>query len=122
MARARLWGDVTVAAAVLALALLAFALRGCGTDEARTLTVTTPTETRVISLGEATTLSFAGRDGLTVTVEVADGAARVCAAACPDHVCINTGWLTRAGETAACVPAGIMLQIGGDREVDAVAE
>lgn len=33
---------------------------------------------------------------------------------CPDQICVNTGWISRPGQVAVCVPAGIILKITGD--------
>lgn len=42
-------------------------------------------------------------------------------AACPDKLCVRTGKLSRAGEAAVCLPAGITVRIEGDnRQIDAV--
>lgn len=40
---------------------------------------------------------------------------------CPDLVCVNTGWLKRQGQIAACIPNKILIKIvGSDDEVDVV--
>jgi hypothetical protein len=33
---------------------------------------------------------------------------------CPDKVCIKTGWISKPGQSAACVPAGIIIKITGE--------
>jgi hypothetical protein len=47
---------------------------------------------------------------------------RICfmEADCPDRVCVNTGWISRPGQVAACLPAGVVIKIIGtdDDEVD----
>lgn len=41
---------------------------------------------------------------------------------CPDQVCVRTGTLTRAGQTAVCLPNRVIVRLrGGEPEVDAVA-
>lgn len=32
---------------------------------------------------------------------------------CPDQICVNTGWISRPGQVAACVPAGVIVKITG---------
>ncbi len=43
-------------------------------------------------------------------------------AECSDKVCINTGRLTNRGDTAACLPAGVVVTIenGAKSQVDAI--
>lgn len=39
---------------------------------------------------------------------------------CPDHICIRTGILKNAGDTAACVPNKTCVYIKGREKIDAV--
>ena len=43
-----------------------------------------------------------------------NGRIRFLEAECPDHVCVDTGWLTRAGGTAACLPARVLVRLEGN--------
>lgn len=43
-----------------------------------------------------------------------NGQIRFLEAECPDHVCVDTGWLTRAGGTAACLPARVLVRLEGN--------
>lgn len=57
----------------------------------------------------------------TCVVRVEDGRACILSSDCPDQVCVHTGWLTRAGQSAVCVPNRIAVVVRGDgAEVDAV--
>lgn len=85
------------------------------------VTVTTPTAVCTLPLTADVTRVFTGQNGLTVTVQVKDGQARALCADCPDKLCVRSGWLCKAGQTAACLPAGILIRITGETEVDAVA-
>lgn len=58
------------------------------------------------------------------TVAVEPGSIRFARASCPDQVCVNTGALTQAGDTAACVPAGAVITLyapDGGASYDAIA-
>ena len=44
-----------------------------------------------------------------------NGRIRVLEADCPDKVCVVTGWLSRPGQTAACVPGRLMVRIIADK-------
>ena len=118
-------GDLWIAAAVLSAALLFLLLRAAFTPPGQAAELTTPDGVQTLSLSEDTVLTLTGRGGLRVTVEVSGGAVRFSESGCPDQVCVRSGWLKKAGDTAACVPAGILLRVTGDgdggAEVDVIA-
>lgn len=115
-------GDWVVLAATVVTALgMGLALLLFSADGGQAV-VTTPTETVTLPLTQDTVRSFTGKNGIVVTVEVANGAVRVRESDCPDHVCVNTGAISRGGASAACVPAGITVTVTADGEVDAVAD
>lgn len=60
---------------------------------------------------ERHTYTFDGAYPLTIVAE--NGAVWFAEASCPDRVCVQSGKLTRAGESAACLPAGIVVRICG---------
>ena len=120
-------GDLLVLGVVLAMALGWLGWRAARPQTGHRVTIETPDGTRVLPLAQDTTLTLTGRNDISVTIAIADGAARFVASGCPDHVCVNTGRVARPGATAACVPAGVVVRIDGgadtstDGEVDAVA-
>ena len=66
------------------------------------------------------TLSLTGENGVEVTITFTPQGAAVTASTCPDQVCVQTGLLTRAGESAICLPARVTLRLeGGGDSVDA---
>ncbi len=54
------------------------------------------------------------------TLLIENGAVSFCEADCSDKVCVNTGKLTKRGDTAACLPARVVVVIenGEDSEID----
>ena len=50
-------------------------------------------------------------DGYVVHLQVRDGAIAFLDSQCPDHVCEQFGWLNKEGAWAACVPAGVSVQV-----------
>lgn len=56
------------------------------------------------------------------TVVIKNGAVCVSYASCPDHICVNTGWIEYEGEMIVCLPNKIVVTIigGEESEVDAV--
>ena len=87
----------------------------------QTLRVTTPTEDMVFSMAQDREICVDGRDGRELVIVIAAGQGFVKTADCPDQVCVKTGRLSRAGQTAACLPAGVLLSVeGGKGAPDAV--
>jgi len=47
------------------------------------------------------------------------GRIRFVDADCPDDVCVQTGWLAKEGQVAACLPNGVLIKVEGSAgEVD----
>jgi hypothetical protein len=40
---------------------------------------------------------------------------------CPDKICVHTGWLDRAGQSAACLPNKTLIVIEGSGNLDAIS-
>lgn len=54
-------------------------------------------------------------------VEVRNGRVRFISSPCRGKQCIHSGWLSHAGELAACLPNGIMVSVlGRDRHYDSI--
>lgn len=47
------------------------------------------------------------------TIEAQNGRIRFLHAKCPDQVCVHTGWITRPGQIAVCLPAKVIVKIEG---------
>jgi len=56
-------------------------------------------------------------------IKVKDGKIRVVDADCPQHLCVNMGWIQYSGQSIVCVPNKILIEIKslGPQLVDAVA-
>ncbi len=46
-------------------------------------------------------------------IEAENGRIRFLEADCPDKVCVRTGWISRNGQIAVCLPDNIMIKIEG---------
>jgi len=58
----------------------------------------------------------------TVKFKVKNGAISFIDATCPDKICQNTGYISKSGQTAVCLPKKTVLQLKGRKaEVDIVA-
>lgn len=71
------------------------------------------------ALSEPKTVEINGENGITLTVVFYPDGAQVENSACPDKLCVNCGKLTRAGETAICLPARVTLRLSGGNGIDA---
>lgn len=77
-------------------------------------------ERNLSQLTEPETHSLIGEQGIEVSIELSPQGAAVVSSTCPDQVCVKTGQLTRAGESAICLPARVTLRLEGAGEsVDA---
>lgn len=58
-----------------------------------------------------------------VTLEVKEGKIRFIDSKCPDGTCEKSGFLSKVGDTAACIPAKVIVTVNGtdETDVDAVA-
>ena len=67
-------------------------------------------------------LAVTGRIGIS-TILIDHGRARFSDSPCRNRICVHSGWLTHAGDTAVCLPNGVSLTLDGDaREaLDAIA-
>ncbi len=56
--------------------------------------------------------------GIDFDLVLEDGKIKFDESNCPDQVCVNTGFVHRSGEIAACVPAGVLVRIVGEYKTD----
>ena len=104
---------VLTAAAVLGLVLWLFAPAGkrvqVTVDGQVTMTLPLDTDTAVTIRGTVN----------ENTLTIADGAARMTAAGCPDGLCVHHGAISRGGESIVCLPNRIVVTVvGGDAALD----
>lgn len=106
-------GDLLIIAAVLVLTggLAVGIYSAASVDHVEILSAHGTTESH--PAWQAQTLRVDGPLGETL-IEIADGAARIVASPCRQKICINRGWLSHAGETAACLPNRISVTLLGD--------
>lgn len=71
-----------------------------------------------LSAGEKTVFTVPGEPQVVIAVE--NGEAWFESSGCPDQVCVRSGKLSKTGEAAACLPAGVVLRIEGRADQDAV--
>lgn len=87
----------------------------------QTAVVVTPYGEQRYSLSQTVTFTVEGNNGTVLSIEIDGGRVRVLDSSCPDQVCVHSGWLSKNGQAAACVPAGVSVRVvGGSQEIDGV--
>jgi hypothetical protein len=114
-------GDLVVLAVAAALVGASWAALWQEDGPATLATVTAPgTAPLVLPLETDTMAEVAGRLG-TSLIEVRDHRVRFTDSPCVGRLCVHAGWLDRSGQVAACLPNGVVVEVGGGRrEFDAV--
>lgn len=74
-------------------------------------------EIRRVELSSITQPETLVLDGeISVTVLLEPGQVSIVHSDCPDQICVNTGTLTRPGQSAVCLPARVAVRIVGKSE------
>lgn len=102
--------------AVVALSAYAYS----GAEAGSQVRIRGPEETYLYPIGTETDLFVKGPLGET-HVEISDGSVHVVSSPCRDKICLQAGYVSRAGEWIACLPNKVFVKIEGERtaEVDA---
>ena len=112
--------DIALLALLLALSLLPLALLRQEQQAACYADITLEGELfrRVMLTGHPGTerIAVETEKGKNI-IEVRDGSIAVVEADCPDRLCVKAGRLSHPGETAACLPHGLLLEVKGDSAV-----
>ncbi|MEJ5187425.1 MAG: NusG domain II-containing protein [Candidatus Geothermincolales bacterium] len=76
-------------------------------------------EVMKLELSENREISIRGWQGESF-LEIREGRVRMVESACPDKLCVRTGWISRPGESIVCLPNRVVLEIkapGGGPDV-----
>lgn len=69
---------------------------------------------REVPLAVDGSYSVTGADGSwLLTCVVKDGGIRVSESSCPDHLCVDMGTVSHAGETIVCLPNQVVITVRG---------
>ena len=117
----RLWNkiDIFVIALIFLASLLPLFLFS-GKDGATVVVTKNGAEYGIYSLHTDQILHLDGEHSLTVLIK--NGAVSVVDAHCPDKVCQHTAPVSKEGESIICVPAGGVVRISGEGQVDGIAQ
>ncbi len=67
-------------------------------------------------LDEDLTYEIKGYQGGSNLLVISGGEAYLTSASCPDHLCINMGKISRAGQSIICLPNRVTVEIVGDSD------
>ena len=118
-------GDIiiTLVVAAVAVVLLLSALPG-STDNLVAVITVNGEEAERIELSADMQPKVVNLEDVGVTITAQGGEVAFTYSDCPDQTCVHTGWLSKAGDIAVCIPNEVVVKIEGvsDSDIDVVAE
>lgn len=109
-------GDFLVVALIISLAVISTALFVQGEAEATRVVISKDGEVLYdVNLEEVKErLEIKNLSEYNELIVIEDGKVRFERSNCPDQVCVRTGWISKPGQAAVCLPAGIIVKIVGE--------
>lgn len=68
--------------------------------------------------GYTDTLTITDEDGHSNTIAIDGKQVRISQANCPDQVCVQSGWLKYAGQSAVCLPHRLIVRLVGTQQTN----
>lgn len=96
--------------AILSAVLALSAVIPLTSRDASHFTVRTADSTETYSLALSETIPVVS-NGIRADIICENGKVRIASSECPDLTCVNTGAISKPGETIVCVPAEIVITI-----------
>jgi len=111
-------GDFLVVVLILSLAVISTALFAYGDAEATRVVISKDGEVLYdINLEEVKErIDIKNLSEYNELIVIEDGKVRFEKSDCPDQVCVRTGWISKPGQAAVCLPAGIIVKIVGEEK------
>ena len=111
------WGDFLMYILIATVAVVLFLAAPKGISGQAQVAVLTE-DGKVVFQKPVAELQAAGSfeieaQGFHYVIAYENGKIRFSEADCPDKVCVRSGWVTRTGQVAACVPGHLILKITG---------
>lgn len=117
--------DILLALAVFVVAGILYIVFALGRATGTIVTITVNgNHQHTYLLSENMTTEIQGYNGGKCIVEIKEGQIAVREATCPDHSCVQQGWIGKNGETIACLPNRILIVVEGQmqQEFDSVTK
>ncbi len=116
--------DIVIIATICLIAVMLLFCDNTSKSEPIAVITVNGEEVRRIDLKNTADTTITLETAPTVTLEIKNCEIRFINAKCPDGTCEKSGYLSKAGDTAACVPAKTVITIeseDGSSDLDAVA-
>lgn len=109
-----------VSIAIIVVIFIAWNTFGAKTGEDITAVITQNSEViKEIKLNELQDSEYIYIKGEVNQVILAKkGMIRFLESNCPNQTCVKTGWLTKPGDKAVCIPSKVVITLTGKQEVD----
>ncbi len=115
-------GDFFIVVFVLALSFMIGAYYILPKQVPTTVTITVDGKIiKEIDLANAKNSTFTIDELKKYSFEIKDKKIRIIEADCPDKICVNTGFISKAGQVIACLPNKVLIEITGvQNDVDVI--
>lgn len=118
-------GDILLSVVIAAAALIL--ILDFGQEEADSLSAVVlrdGEEIARVSLDELEEPTEIRIDELGIIITAEKDRIRFTESSCLDQTCVHTGWLTRTGDTAVCLPNRVIVKLVGNNlsDIDIIAE
>jgi hypothetical protein len=107
-----------VSIAILAAVFMVWNTVGVSTDKKLTAVITqNGSLIRQINLNDLNNPEYIYlNEGINQVILAEKGRIRFIESDCPNQTCVKTGWLTKSGDRAVCIPSQVVIKIVGDNE------
>lgn len=107
-------GDVLIILAVIAASvfLISSSMAGAGGDSGLKVSISVNGKEALVRPlgGENENLTIEGYQGESY-VEISGGKVHMVDSACPDKLCVRSGWISRPKESIVCLPNRVVIEI-----------
>ena len=110
--------DIIIVFAIALVSVFLIFFNGRKTDKPTAVITVDGKEVNRIDLASAEDEVFTLNTKPVVTLEIKDNKIRFINSLCPDNTCEKCGFLESTGDTAACVPASVVITIQGENSSD----
>lgn len=119
-------GDVVLVIAIAAMALLLMVWNAYGRTPDQQIIAVIKQDGKLIKQIDLSDIKDSQyiyiNEPIRQVIVAENGRIRFLESDCPNQICVKSGWLTRPGDRAVCMPSKVVITImGGDKQVDSIA-
>lgn len=114
-------GDKILIAAIIVIAglVMVWNYYGAASDQGLTAVITHDSklikQIELSSLNRTQTIDLTN-EGIHQVIRAEKGRIRFVESNCPNKTCVNTGWLTKPGDKAVCIPSHVFVKVVGEKK------